>query len=85
MTPKMNRLKSKLNSHKKLTINTSQNINQNPRDNRNIRVSEVVFLEDMKAIDAPERNTNVGAQKCVTQRVKKTGILLSMGSPGSKV
>ena len=76
MTPKMNRLKSKLNSHKKLTINTSQNINQNPRDNKNKRVSEVAFLEAIKAMDAPERRINVGAQKCVIHRVKKTGILL---------
>lgn len=60
-------------------MNASQNISQHPRDNRNARVSEVVFLEATKAIDAPERNTNVGAQKCVTHRVKKTGILLRMG------
>ena len=51
-------------------IATSTNTSQRPRLTRNAASSLRLFLPAMRPAEVPARNTNTGAQKCVTQRVR---------------
>jgi hypothetical protein len=62
----------------KLTSVNSRKISQRPLVSKNFRVLLILsfFFMDIKA-ETPERNTKVGAHKCVIQRVKnKTGVVV---------
>ncbi len=50
-------------------INISTSISHNPRVRRKADNSFFDFLNDCKKAEVPERKTNVGAHRCVIQRV----------------
>jgi len=61
-------------------------MSQRPRVKRNQESSFFVLPRRVERnAPVPARKTNVGAQKCVIQRVKKRAVEVFAGSSGSKV
>ena len=63
---------------------SSTKINQKPRFNRKLDNSAGVFLLPTKKAESPARKLKAGAQMLVMNLVKKSGIVVSAGSVGSK-
>ena len=65
-------------------ITISIKINQRPRFRRKLDNSFLDFLLPTINAEVPAKKQNIGAQKCVINRVKKIGNVLCSGSAGSK-
>src|SRR5579871_5462668 len=72
-----------LKFHPKLTTVISRNINHKPRFKRKTDNSFLVFFCPMIYAEVPASNMNIGAQKCVIQRVKNIGTFVFSRSSGS--
>ncbi len=69
-------LKSMSKYQAKLTIVSSIKTNQSPRFKRKLDNSDLDFLLPTINAEVPAKKQNVGAQKCVINRVKKMGNVL---------
>ena len=67
------------------TTVTSSTISQRPRVSRKRdSVALSLPLAHCRCAETPARNTNVGAHRCVTQRVAYRSAVVRVGSVGSK-
>ena len=74
--------RSNLNCHPKRIIVNSRMINKIPRINKNEKVcADPFFLKYINA-EMPVSQINIGAHKCVIQRVANNGMLVTAGSVG---